>query len=124
MTTRWILTDGLTSYTFEVNPYEMTSMSPTYSKDSVPSPVLGRPMGLASRSMPTDWSFTGKAYSQQQYDDLLSWYEIERPLVLTDHFGNSWNVLLYSFAPKDLRRPGTITKWQYEMKAYILGEVP
>lgn len=121
MTVRWTLTDGATTYTFKVNPYEMTSTSPTYTKDSSPSPVRGNPMSMSSKPTPTDWSFTGKAYNQQQYDDLLTWYEIERPLVLTDHLGRSWNVLLYSFGPKDVRRPGTTTKWQYEMKAYILG---
>ena len=117
---RWTLSDGVTTYTFFRNPKEMSSPYPTWTRSSSPSGIRpDRPMGRQQNPSATEWSFKGRCYSQQQYDDLLLWCSKDEPLTLTDHLARSFTVIIAGFSPTD-RRSRDLVKWDYEIRTFIL----
>lgn len=123
MTVRWTLNDGVTTYTFRLNPKDMTSPGAVYQRSSIPAGA-----GTAVRIqevLPTanEWTFSGRIYSQEQYDELLLWQSKSQPLTLTDHLGRSFWVVLTAFNPTTLRRPHTLTRWDYEIKTLIIWRI-
>lgn len=121
MTIRWTLSDGVSTYTFPLNPNEMGSLSPQWSITTTPAgPKETRIRAVRAPKTPFEWSFSGKARSQQQYDDLLTWSNKAQLLTLTDHHARSWKIVIRQFRPTDLRRPGNITRWSYEVTTYVL----
>lgn len=121
---RWQLDDPVTldSYVFEMSPNEMTS------------PLLSRPVELGltgmdggARSMrrrppAKEWSFTGTIRTQAMHDTLLAWSQRPNPVVITDHFGRVFPVLLLAFNTTEQQpTPRTLWRFKYTMTALVLG---
>ena len=125
MTVRWTVSDGVDTYTFEINPKEMTSPHGVYTRESLPAAVNGTSVRVQETKTPkaVEWSFSGRIYTQQQYDNLLEWTDKGEILTLTDHLGRSAQVIFTAFKPSDYRRPATTIRWDYEVTAIILGEL-
>lgn len=124
MTVRWTITDGFDTYTFPVNPKDMASHGVAVQRDSLPAAVNNTSVRVSETSPKAyEWTFSGRIYSQQQYDDLLNWVYAGVPVELTDHLNRTFRVVLTAFNPTDLRRPGTTIRWDYEMRAIVLGEI-
>jgi hypothetical protein len=120
---RWSLTDGTNTYQFHLNPKQMGPLGQTYTRDSLPSIIGGVHANETSATKAYEWSFAGRIYLQDHYDALLEWSEKAQVLELSDHLGRTYEVILTQFAPTDLRRPGTTIRWDYEMKAIVLGRI-
>jgi hypothetical protein len=122
---RWSLNDGVTTYTFPLNPKEMGPLGRTYSRQ-VLAPGATRTQarvleGREGEAYP--WEFSGRIYKQAHYDALELWSRKHMPVTLADHLGRTYKVILTHFDPKDLRRPGTTIRWDYTVKAIVLGRL-
>jgi hypothetical protein len=119
MTIRWTLNDGVTTYQFHVNPSEMGSLG---NRASIETLGNTRVRAREAKQAAYEWSFAGKIYSQAQYDALELWSEKKQVLTLTDHLSRPWQVVILAFMPKDVRRPGTIDRWTYEVRVLVIAD--
>lgn len=123
---KWTFHDPVTTetYVFPISPYQMTTLTPKHSH------IVGAAGGHSEQrkriteapTQPFDWSFTGRIRTQQQHDDLDEWTRKGYPIHVSDHLGRTWEVLIRSFKPKDLR--GRLsTRWEYDIAGTVLGRV-
>lgn len=124
---RWTLREGpwggpyVDTYTVPLNPKEMGPLGRVYTRETLPAGGNRAQVRVReSGSRAYEWSFSGRIYKQAHYDDLLRWTNKRVPIILGDHLGRFYQVVLTNFEPKDLRRPGTTVRWDYTVKAIVL----
>jgi hypothetical protein len=118
---RWTLDDGVDTYEFHFNPREMSPLGPKSTMETLGGSIYSAARARETKNNVYEWSFAGRIYSQAQYDSLLEWSRKAQVLTLTDHLGRTWSVVLTEFIPTELRRPGTLDRWDYEMRALVIS---
>ena len=121
---RWLLTDpvAVTTYTFEVNPNQMSSVFADRQTMSGPSVVAGSIRLIRQVEQPKEFSFSGNYRSQAQYDQLLLWCQKGYAVELSDHFDRDWSVILLAF-DVDEKKPSQRVEWKgtYRVRGLLLG---
>lgn len=116
---RWVWLDESTStsLTMLVNPSSMTSPLPGYETES----LVGADGATRTRATPamTEWGFTGVVRSLEQENTLRSWLMDNGVLLLTDHLGRQFRVLVTK-APFVARASRPRYKATYNVSALIL----
>lgn len=95
----WILEDLVTSetYSWEINPKDLTlprRKSMSYMATAAPG---GRVVAYEGRDEPRKMSYSGTILTEEQYDNLTSWFEKRNLLKLTDDLGREYGVYVTSF---------------------------
>ena len=127
MVNRWVLTDNIDSdtFTFPINPVGMQRGLglPARRRRSTPTGIGDRITTLQGPREPSDWSFSGKGWTQAHWDALQAWADKGHEVVLTDHFLDQYDILIYSFRP-DEQRPSRNRplKFRYTVSALVFGE--
>lgn len=125
MTVRWTLYDPLLdeTYTFQRNPRALNrGTSLVKSRQRAANDDGERILTIQRPVEPIDWGFTGDIRTQEQYNALVAWCKKRRRLILTDHYGDAYWVLLYAFA-SDEQRPTRKypIRYRYSIKALLFG---
>lgn len=128
-TVRWQFQDTETNetWTMPINPNKMSS--PEFARNLRYAyglkRGLDRPRTMARPPSIVDLTWGGVIYTQEHHDKLAYWARKEVPVILTDHMGRSWEVVMKSFVPTD-RRPKNSeqrSRFTYEMSALIMRQV-
>lgn len=124
---RWTLRtlDGLTTYTFLINPNRADSLVPTQPTTFQWAPSTGF-VGNHRGPTPAPWSFSGVLRTSQQYDDLLSWIGRPQKVILTTDLGEVLTVRLLSFAPDRSGPPRRAAPFRhlYTIKTLLYAVAP
>lgn len=86
---KWTVDDGVTTMTFKVNPFDMSTPFPPKNLQ------VSTPLNLVTMQPATapDFSFNGNAYSDEEYDTLVEWHSKGLLLLLNDHLGRTFSVV-------------------------------
>lgn len=123
MVVRWTLHDPTVpeTYTFHVNPN--AGGTPGITKN-LTTEVTAAPDGSAiifeGRPEPQTLSFSGVILEQAHLDALMTWFQKEHQLRLTDDLGRQYWVYLKSFTPTRERARSHAWKHTYTAEATIL----
>lgn len=86
---KWTATDGVTTMTFEYNPFTMSSLfSPKQISVSTAQNLVSLQPAPAF-----EWTFEGNVYNNAEYIKLVTWHNKSVILDLTDHLGRTWKVV-------------------------------
>lgn len=122
---RWVLYDPATSesYTFRINPDEATSPRPARELSFGVS-LDGRAPGFESSAPPQDWEFGGVIRTQEQHDELLYWSRKKGKLRVTDHLGQTFEIMIRAYRPTE-RRKTALVPWRlrYTMQTICLRRI-
>ena len=126
-TGRWMFTDPDTSdsYLFEINPNQMDTPHPllnltpgarsaTTGSQNVKD--VGVPRVIQGKRTPLTWTFSGVSRTRTQYLALRRWSVKKRPILVTDHFGRTWSILLTGVKFEE-RRPNPTVTWRFHYTA-------
>lgn len=117
---KWTMSDGVTTMTFEYNPFTMDS--PHEEKNI--QVLTARNLTVGMPSPATQWTFEGNVYNNTEYNKLVSWHEKDEILELTDHLGRTWNVISENLAITDRRNSAkNSTRYSYKWTVLNLGLV-
>lgn len=128
---RWKFTDPKTAEVYN-HPISPNQMSTPWLGRQTQTMVQSGPGGAVSDggallamqapAVPTEWTFGGVIRTEQHYRDLLAWSKKDYPIVVTDHYSRSWNVIITTFEPED-RKPVPLAPWRskYVMKTLMLS---
>lgn len=126
MTTyKWTFSDPVTSetYSFSVNPNEE---SPVYAKNLAFTALTAPgtlPLLSEGQDTPTTFSIKGSILTEDQYKQLLYWYNKRHPFTLTDDLGRVRWIYLTNFSPVRVRSALYAWKHNYVLTGYTLSEV-
>lgn len=119
---RWIFDDALgTTYSFAVNPNEMSS--PWFDNNVQASPTVAPDGGFILTEGPRaakELTLSGVILAQAQYVEMVAWLKQRKRVYLTDHFNRRMIVFVRTFEPTPLRR--TTWKHSYSMTLIVLTE--
>lgn len=120
----WVITDGVTSYTFAISPNDMKI--PIVQRDTKYNwnPPAGF-SGSSSRTTPLPWSFSGVLRTEAQYNALRTWCQSKKKVTITDHLGRDFTARLLSFQPEQSGSSRRSAPWRhvYTVEAALYGLV-
>ena len=95
----WVLEDLVTNetYSWEINPKDLTlprRKSLSYVATAAPG---GRVVAYEGRDEPRKMTYSGTILTEEQYDNLTTWFEKRNLLKLTDDLGREYGVYITSF---------------------------
>jgi len=116
---RWTLTEKgtATTWTMPLNPNEMTALPVVKNLLTVSTPQQPFPATFMGQPNAQEISWGGVILTQSHYDNLVLWSRKPGVIVVEDHLGRSFEVLIISFEPDpppgraadDLKQKYTIT---------------
>lgn len=122
---RWILHDprGPESYTMHINPNQASS--PRKVKQLSHGIRLdGAATTFQAPPAPQEWSFGGVIRTKEHHDELLRWSRKKGPLRVTDHLGQTFEIMIRDFETAE-RRKTALTPWRltYTMQTLVLRRI-
>lgn len=120
---RWTLTEKgtATSWVMPLNPNTMSALPKNRSLTSVSSPKQDRPRTFQGRMPATEFTWGGVILTQSHYDNLVLWSQKPGVIVVTDHLGRSFEVIISKFLPEqEPRHLPSDWKQKYEISALFL----
>jgi hypothetical protein len=113
--------DPLTNtWTFEINPKEMTS--PFRGRNIVGQgsvAVGGQTLVWEGNPGPADWEFRGRIFTKTMFDKLLEWSKRQNRFYLYDHFGRKLTVIFTRFDPIPRTQMHHYWNHDYSMTAIV-----
>jgi len=132
MTSRWVFTDEVAdeTWTVPINPDSMTSPEPPAKNVTFASGKVndlhnnGRTVTFLGKPTSREWEFGGAIRTQAHYEGLVAWAAKTNDVLVTDHIGRTWRVLITDFLPTE-RPPTPRTPWRlrYTVKTTIIERV-
>lgn len=123
---RWTLGDPATGdqWQMPINPDSMTPV-PLVARSFRHGPgglSDSRPRTFMKAPDPTYLEWSGVIRSKAHYDALDYWAKKPNEVMVVDHLGRSFTILITAFTPED-RRPTRSTPWRlrYSMRAVLIG---
>lgn len=133
----WTFYDPVASetYAMEINPAARTSMEPLES--ITPTDVFDRNIwqnpdptkegwGFGTWqevTPPTQFTFQGTTYTEQQHNALLDWFEKQNRFQLTDHFGWTWEVIFTKYDARLASTRRQLWRHKYTITGLVFGQV-
>ena len=129
-TGRWSFTDPLTSdyWEFPINPNAMDpphralNLTPGARNATVPTQEMkntGVARVLQGKRQPLEWTFAGNIRTRDQYMQLRHWTHKRRRILVTDHFGRTWSILLQNLTYTE-QRPTPRAGWKFTYVAHCI----
>lgn len=111
------------SYTFPINPNQMSSPFPEKAISAMTTTAIGGvPLVWQGNTPPKSWTFGGEILDAAHYEALRSWtYDRNRRLYLFDHFGRRLILVMQSFDPAPKRAVGRYWRHTYTCTALVLS---
>lgn len=111
----WVISDPNTSesYAFEINPNDDGSLQ--YEKTVVyrnTSADTGRTVIFEGRDAPASTQFSGTVLTEDQYNQMVFWFNKRGMLLLEDDLGREFNIYIIKFSPK--RRLSRTYPWRHD----------
>lgn len=123
---RWELRDDAAgeAYVFPINPDSMTSPLPERSYTFARAAGAQSARTVMAAPTAVQWQFGGAIRTQDQHDALEAWSQRPGKLVVTDHLGRKFEVMITAFEATE-RTPTRRTPWRlrYTVKADILRQL-
>jgi len=123
--TKWVVQDrssgSLVSYTFPINPEEMTTPFPHKYLLLVPTTAPdGQPLTWEGAPRPHQWEFRGHIETQEFYDALAGFADSAYRYWLIDHRHRAWQVTFEAFEPTLRTRLDPLAPWRatYSMRCF------
>lgn len=122
---RWVITDphdtnvATKSYTFPINPRDMTS---PYKERSITAQgtARGRILFFEGAAQAKQWQFSGPILDKAHMDALRLWvYNRPGRVIITDHYGRVIECILQSLDVTPKRRLGYYYSHEYTITAMI-----
>lgn len=130
MTQRWTFEDAAAAetWTMPINPNSASSPFPARNISTVagadPSAGLGRTRMFEQPPTLASWQFGGLLRTKAHHDELVRWVKKSGEVLVTDHLGRTFAVLLQSLAVTDQRpRAGNDWRMTYDVTALVLRRV-
>jgi len=129
---RWVLEDVNSgeTWTMPINPDRASSplqdrsIATAYGvKTSRPGEGIDRVRSFMTPSDAKEWTWGGVIRTKDHYDQLAYWGRKERKVRVSDHLGRTFEALMQSFAPDDLKSATTPWRLRYEMTALVLRRI-
>lgn len=120
--TRWTISDGVTTETFEQNPG--AGGSPQYEKTFKEAGTLavgGSPLLFEGQRALMTASVTGTILSAAQYNQFVRWYEKPGPLTLVDDLGRTMTIVISKFLPDRVYSATIFVKHTFTLNYYVLA---
>lgn len=121
---RWLLEDpqaNIADYRVPINPNKMSSPYKTRSLETMGG-VLGRIRTRFSPTAPNEWTWSGVIRTSDHYEKLLEFSRCDNNIHITDHLGQTWDVMPLRFNA-DEKRPSVRQpfKYSYDFVCWVLG---
>lgn len=113
------------SYTFLINPNEMTSpFTPRQTEHRSRSPLSTSHRAWRKPFTPFEWTFSGVFYEKAQYEMFFQLWKTRAKFELTDHYGRTMVLRVVGFAPEQkapMRRLHPFRQ-TYSMKCLVYSQ--
>lgn len=106
---KWTLSDGTDTYTFEVNPIDVTSPPRRKEVDAL---VTSESVVFERPEAPIRDSFSGTLIDQNQHEKFEEWFDKRGEVTLTDDLGRVFTIILISYEPE--RRRSISHPWLHD----------
>lgn len=123
---RWTLRDPATGdvWTMPINPDSMSPVPLVSRAFRNTGGTVGDPRSrtLMGAPNPKFLEWAGVIRTQAHYDALFEWAAKPNEVLLVDHLGRYFTIVIATFSPED-RRPTRSTPWRlrYSMRAVLIG---